>query len=345
MRKSSATTSRPARRERAVEEGVGTCGRSSARRRRERRPAPARGRAHGPGGRRARAAGLRLRLRVGQVLVNHLVRHAHARQCTMRGGEEAAHGARDRQRPAPVRVPRALAEHVDPGFERRGDPLRGRPARPRARDVARARARRGRRVAAGRDGCDRRAASPRARRAARRAVRYDELLPRDYWEPAARLARLAELGVDEAVLFPNYGLGIERTLSVRSARRCARTSAPGTAGARASRPRGAGACIRSRISRCAIPPGSSASSRRSAARACARAMIAPALVDGKPLSHPDLERAWAAFVHHGVSPVFHVADQPRVFDDAWYTRAARHGRTSRSTRSSCTCRRRSRPPT
>jgi predicted TIM-barrel fold metal-dependent hydrolase len=49
------------------------------------------------------------------------------------------------------------------------------------------------------------------------------------------------------------------------------------------------------------------------------AMIAPALVDGKPFSHPDLERAWAAFAHHGVSPVFHVADQPKVFDEAWYT--------------------------
>jgi predicted TIM-barrel fold metal-dependent hydrolase len=48
-------------------------------------------------------------------------------------------------------------------------------------------------------------------------------------------------------------------------------------------------------------------------------MIAPALVDGKPLSHPDLERTWAAFVHHGISPVFHVADQPRPFHDGWYT--------------------------
>jgi hypothetical protein len=28
---------------------------------------------------------------------------------------------------------------------------------------------------------------------------------------------------------------------------------------------------------------------------------------------------WAAFVDHGVTPVFHVADQPRVFEDAWYT--------------------------
>ena len=48
------------------------------------------------------------------------------------------------------------------------------------------------------------------------------------------------------------------------------------------------------------------------------AMIAPALVDGKAPSHPDLDRAWALFVEHGVTPVFHVADQPRVFDDAWY---------------------------
>src|SRR5262245_33687018 len=45
-------------------------------------------------------------------------------------------------------------------------------------------------------------------------ARYDDALPRDYWDPAARLDKLAALGVDEAVLFPNYGLGIERTLSV-----------------------------------------------------------------------------------------------------------------------------------
>ena len=48
-------------------------------------------------------------------------------------------------------------------------------------------------------------------------------------------------------------------------------------------------------------------------------MIAPALVDGRPLSHPDHDRIWSSFVEHGVTPVFHVADQPRLFDDAWYT--------------------------
>jgi Amidohydrolase len=47
-------------------------------------------------------------------------------------------------------------------------------------------------------------------------------------------------------------------------------------------------------------------------------MVAPALVDGKPLSHPDLDRAWSLFVEHGITPAFHVADQARPFDDAWY---------------------------
>jgi hypothetical protein len=49
------------------------------------------------------------------------------------------------------------------------------------------------------------------------------------------------------------------------------------------------------------------------------AMIAPALVDGRPLSHPDHDEIWRAFIDHGITPLFHVADQRRPFDDAWYT--------------------------
>ena len=48
------------------------------------------------------------------------------------------------------------------------------------------------------------------------------------------------------------------------------------------------------------------------------AKLAPALVDGRPLSHPDHDRAWAAFVDHGITPVFHVANVTRPFADAWY---------------------------
>ena len=42
---------------------------------------------------------------------------------------------------------------------------------------------------------------------------YDEALPPDYWDPSARLDRLREMGLDQAMLFPNFGLLWERRLS------------------------------------------------------------------------------------------------------------------------------------
>src|SRR2546427_741872 len=42
--------------------------------------------------------------------------------------------------------------------------------------------------------------------------RYDDDLPRDYWDASARADRLAAMAVDEAVVFPNFGLLWERTL-------------------------------------------------------------------------------------------------------------------------------------
>jgi predicted TIM-barrel fold metal-dependent hydrolase len=149
--------------------------------------------------------------------------------------------------------------------------------------------------------------------------RYDEALPRDYWEQRARLARLTELAVDEAFLFPNYGLGWERKLGQWSRpallanlrawnRWCASVAAAG--GGRLHPVMhlhlGDFEWLRSELA--------------TAARAGLRlAMIAPALVDGVPLSHPSLDRAWSLLSEHGVTPVFHVADQPRPFHDAWYT--------------------------
>ena len=46
-------------------------------------------------------------------------------------------------------------------------------------------------------------------------------------------------------------------------------------------------------------------------------MIAPAPVDGKPLSHPDLDPVWAAFSDHGVAPVFHVSEFESPLHPAW----------------------------
>jgi hypothetical protein len=149
--------------------------------------------------------------------------------------------------------------------------------------------------------------------------RYDDVLPRDYWEPAARKARLAELGVDEAFLFPNYGLAWERRLDAWSRpalfanlrawnRWCASVAAEGAGRLHP--------VMHLHLGDLAWLESELVAASRAGLRL---AMIAPALVDGVPLSHPSLDRAWSLFVEHGVTPVFHVADQPRPFHDAWYT--------------------------
>ena len=161
----------------------------------------------------------------------------------------------------------------------------------------------------------------RARQGLPPLARYDEILPDDYWDPSARLGKLDELGVDEAALFPNYGLAWERTLDADLPALLANMAA---------------------WNRWAIEVAAQGSGRLHpvahltlrdldwldkqlaalAGGGIRLAMIAPALVEGRPLSDPSLERAWSAFVEHGVAPVFHVADQRRPFDDAWYTDAA-----------------------
>lgn len=147
---------------------------------------------------------------------------------------------------------------------------------------------------------------------------YDDVLPRDYWDPAARLDKLATMGVDEAVVFPNFGLLWERTLdeslpaltaNMRAWNRsCANVVTDGKG------------CVHPVAHLTLRDPAWLFDELASLERAGVKlAMVAPALVDGRPLSHPDHDRLWRAFVEHGISPVFHVADQRRPFDDAWYT--------------------------
>jgi predicted TIM-barrel fold metal-dependent hydrolase len=159
-----------------------------------------------------------------------------------------------------------------------------------------------------------------ARRGEPPARRYDDALPRDHWDPAARRDRLTELGLDEAILFPNYGLMWERKLSgslpalhtnMRAWNRWCETVV------------GEGDGRLHPVAHLTLrdPDWVDAELDRLSAAGVRTAMVAPALVDGRPLSHPDLDRVWASFVAHGVAPVFHVADQARPFDDAWYVDA------------------------
>jgi predicted TIM-barrel fold metal-dependent hydrolase len=149
-------------------------------------------------------------------------------------------------------------------------------------------------------------------------ARYDEVLPDDYWEPRARVAKLDALGIDEAALFPNYGLAWERTLDAHLPSLLSNLGAWNRwAGEVASEGGGRLHPVAHLTLRdLDWLEGQLADLSRRGVRL---AMIAPALVDGRPLSDPALDRAWSAFVEHDVSPVFHVADQRPPFDEAWYT--------------------------
>jgi hypothetical protein len=158
----------------------------------------------------------------------------------------------------------------------------------------------------------------RVRRGEPAEASYDELLPRDHWDPAARLQRLDAMGVDEAVVFPNYGLLWERTLDADLDALAANMSAWN---------RWCASVVTDGRGRVHPVAHMTLRDEQWALReldALERAgvklaMVAPALVDGRPLSHPDHDVLWRAFVAHGVTPVFHVADQRRPFGDGWYT--------------------------
>jgi predicted TIM-barrel fold metal-dependent hydrolase len=147
---------------------------------------------------------------------------------------------------------------------------------------------------------------------------YDATLPDEYWDPGARVGWLDGAGLDEAVCFPNFGLLWERTLSSSLPaltanmgawnRWCASIAASGRGRLHP-------------VGHLTLRDGPWAEHQLAelAAAGIRLAMVAPSPVDGRPLSHADHDRLWAAFVDHGVTPVFHVADQPRVFDDCWFT--------------------------
>jgi predicted TIM-barrel fold metal-dependent hydrolase len=147
--------------------------------------------------------------------------------------------------------------------------------------------------------------------------RYEDVLPAEYHDAKARLAKLDAWGLDACVLFPNFGLLWEDMLSGDLSALCGNMRAFNRwmAGAVADgngRLHGVGhLTLRDR--------DWVLDEIRTLGRAGIRlAMIAPAPVDGKPLSHPDLDPIWAAFCRHGVSPVFHVGGFRGPLDPAWY---------------------------
>ncbi|HXW34803.1 MAG TPA: amidohydrolase family protein [Acidimicrobiales bacterium] len=146
---------------------------------------------------------------------------------------------------------------------------------------------------------------------------YDEALPDHYWEPAARVEQIKTMGLDEAVVFPNFGLLWERRLS---------GSLPALTANMAAWNRWCSTVVKDSggklhpVAHLTLrdPEWLETQLSELSSAGVRLGMIAPAAVDGRPLSHPDHDRLWAAFVRNGVTPVFHVADQPRVLDEAFY---------------------------
>jgi hypothetical protein len=145
-------------------------------------------------------------------------------------------------------------------------------------------------------------------------VRYDDELEPHLWDPDARATKLADVGVDEAVLFPNYGLAWERVLE----NDLDATRANMAAWNRWTIEIAATSALHP-VAHLTLRDAEWLTGQLAALEAggVRLAMISPGLVDGRPLSHPDHDAIWAAFVDHGITPSFHVANVLPAFDDAW----------------------------
>jgi hypothetical protein len=146
---------------------------------------------------------------------------------------------------------------------------------------------------------------------------YSELVPAAYEQPAARIAQLDVMGTDRAVLFPNYGLAWELVLEDDLAAQQANQAAWNRWAVDVAA-EGRGRLLP--VAHLTLRDLDWLDHQLSALQAggVRAAMIAPSLVDAKPLSDPTLERAWRLFVEHKVTPVFHVSSFRKPFDDAWY---------------------------
>ena len=156
-----------------------------------------------------------------------------------------------------------------------------------------------------------------------RPARFDYArdLPAGHWDPAARRDHLDGWGVHESVLFPQWGIDWELWLGDDLPALRANMAA-WNRWAVAVRAEGEGR----------LHPVGHVSLRGDldwldaelgvlSAAGVRLGMISTGLVDGKRLSHPDLDRAWSLFEHHGITPTFHVGGPSLVglLDPGWVT--------------------------
>ena len=147
---------------------------------------------------------------------------------------------------------------------------------------------------------------------------FDDAVPVHDRDPTRRLAKMDEQGVDEAVVFPNFGLFWVRTLEDRPTVQLANMSAWNRWVIDGVQPAGSGRLHPVGHVSLRDPAWLDGQLASLAGAGVTAAMVPIGPVDGRSLAHPDLDRCWSAFEAHGVAVIFHISDGPRPFDDAWY---------------------------
>ena len=148
-------------------------------------------------------------------------------------------------------------------------------------------------------------------------VSFHDLPAHDH-DPVARLQLMDRQGVDEAILFPNFGLFWVRTLEDQAEAQLANMEAWNRWVIEEIGPAGGGRLHPVGHVSLRDPAWLEAQLASLAAAGVSAAMVPIGPVDGRCFSSLELDACWSAFEHHGIAVVFHVADGPRPFDDAWY---------------------------
>jgi len=158
----------------------------------------------------------------------------------------------------------------------------------------------------------------RLRRGEPAPARFDDAVATHDVDPAARVALMDGQGIDEAVVFPHFGLFWVRVLEDQPAAQLANMEAWNRWTVEGLRPGGAGRLRPVGHVSLRDPDWLEGQLAALAVGGVEAAMVPIGPVDGRPFSHPDLDRCWSAFERHGVSVMFHISDAARPFDDAWY---------------------------
>jgi predicted TIM-barrel fold metal-dependent hydrolase len=148
-------------------------------------------------------------------------------------------------------------------------------------------------------------------------VPFKELEAHDH-DPAARVELMDRQGVDQALVFPNFGLFWVRTLEDHLDAQLANMEAWNRWASEGIRPAGGGRLHPVGHVSLRDPAWLDAQLASLSSAGVSAAMVPIGPVDGRPFSHPELDACWSSFENHGVAVIFHISDGPRPFDDAWY---------------------------